>query len=258
MPRFAANLSWLFTEHPFLERFGAARAAGFRAVEFPSPYEHPPADLAARLHESGLACVLFNLPMGDKARGDFGIACRPGREAEFREGVERAIGYARALRVPRVNCIAGTRRDGDDPAALRATLVANLRHAARRLAAAGVELVIEPINARDVPGFLLPRAGEAARLIGEVDDPNLGLQCDLYHTAMMGDDAAGVLEALRPVIRHIQFADVPGRGEPGSGTLDLAGLFARIDAGGYRGWVSAEYRPSRRTEETLGWVSESA
>ena len=258
MPRFAANLNWLFTEHPFLDRFAAARAAGFAAVEFPSPYEHPAAAIAARLRDEGLRCVLFNLPMGDKAAGDFGIACRPGREAEFRAGVARAIEYATALEVPRLNCIAGTIRAGEDAARLRATLVANLRHAARELAAARIELVIEPINARDVPGFLVPRSPGAAELIAEVGDGNLGLQCDLYHTAMMDDPCEAILEGLRPVIRHIQFADVPGRGEPGTGNLDLPALFCRIDASGYAGWVGAEYRPSRRTEETLAWMSETA
>lgn len=253
MPRFAANLNWLFTEHAFLERFAAARSAGFRAVEFPSPYEHPAAEIAARLRDNALECVLFNLPMGDRARGDFGIACRPGREGEFREGVARAIEYARALGAPRVNCIAGTAADGEDRAALERTLVGNLRFAARALREAGVELVIEPINTHDVPGFLVPRAPQAARLIAAVGDANLGLQCDLYHTAMMGDDCARVLDTLAPVIRHIQFADAPGRGAPGSGRLDLPGLFAAIDRGGYAGWVSAEYRPAGRTVESLHW-----
>lgn len=258
MPRFAANLSWLFTEHPFLERFAAARAAGFEGVEFPSPYAHPAAEIAARLREHDLQCVLFNLPMGDKARGDFGIACRPGREDEFHAGVAQAIGYARALGAPRVNCIAGTFREGDDRAALRSTLARNLAHAARELAKAGVELVIEPINSRDVPGFLVPRAGDAAEVIAQVGEPNLGLQCDLYHTAMMDDEGSRVLDTWRALIRHIQFADAPGRGEPGTGELDLPALFRRIDASGYKGWVSAEYRPSRQTEETLDWMSDGA
>ena len=258
MPRFAANLAWLFTEHGFLDRFAAAREAGFGAVEFPSPYAHPPAELAARLRDNALACVLFNLPMGDRERGDFGIACRPGREAEFREGVAKALEYARALGAPRVNCIAGTQQPGDDPALLRRTLVGNLRYAARALADAGIGLVIEPINTSDVPGFFVPRSPQAAELIAEVADPGLGLQCDLYHTAMMGDDCATILDTLRPVIRHIQFADAPGRGEPGSGKLDLHGLFARIDASGYSGWVSAEYRPSSTTAQSLAWMSETA
>ena len=258
MPRFAANLQWLFTEHPFLERFGAARAAGFTAVEFPSPYEHPKEAIAGRLAEHGLECVLFNLPSGDKGRGDFGLGCRPGREAEFRAGVARAIDYAHALGVKQVNVISGKALEGDDPTELRRTLVANARYAARALAAEGLDLVIEPINSRDVPGFFVPTAPEGARVIEEVAEPNFFLQCDLYHTAMMGDDGARILEAWRPLIRHIQFADAPGRGEPGTGSIPLASLFERIDASGYAGWVSAEYRPSGHTEASLGWLRPAA
>jgi hydroxypyruvate isomerase len=254
MPRFAANLNWLFTEHAFLDRFAAARAAGFRAVEFPSPYEHPKEAIAERLGEHGLECVLFNLPSGDKARGDFGLGCRPAREDEFRAGVARAIEYAHALGVKQVNVISGRALEGDDPALLRRTLVANARFAARALAAEGLDLLIEPINSRDIPGFFVPTSPEGARVIEEVAEPNFFLECDLYHTAMMGDDPARILEEFRPVIRHIQFADAPGRGEPGTGKMPLASLFERIDASGYEGWVSAEYRPSVRTEDTLGWL----
>jgi hydroxypyruvate isomerase len=252
MPRFAANLQWLFTEHAFLERFGAARAAGFDAVEFPTPYEHPAAAIAERLREHRLACILFNLPSGDKSKGDFGIACRPGREAEFRDGVARAIAYARTLGCTRINCISGVALPGEDRAELRAVLLANLRYAAGELAAANIDFVLEPINDKDVPGFLVPRSPQAASLIAEAG-VDVGLQCDLYHTAMMGDDPAGTLRALQPIVRHIQFADAPGRGEPGTGRLDFPALFRHIDALGYAGWVSAEYRPSRRTEETLAW-----
>jgi hydroxypyruvate isomerase len=202
--------------------------------------------------------VLFNLPSGDRNRGDFGIACRPERESEFRAGVGRAIGYARTLGVRQVNCISGRIGTGEEREALMRTLTGNLRYAAREFRAAGMDLLIEPINTHDVPGFLVPTSPEAARLIEEVGEPNFFLQCDLYHTAMMGDDGAAILESLAPVIRHIQFADAPGRGEPGSGKVDLHGLFARIDASGYAGWVSAEYRPSVRTEDTLGWFARSA
>ena len=258
MPRFAANLHWLFTEHPFLDRFAAARRAGFRAVEFPSPYEHPPEVVAARAREAGVECILFNLPSGDRAKGDFGIACRPAREAEFREGVARAIAYAEALGCTRVNCIAGKAEAGDDAARLRAVLVANLDFAARELAKASIELVVEPINTHDVPGFFMPTSPEAAAIIAEVGSQNLGLQCDIYHTAMMGDDPADILQRLFPVIRHVQFADAPGRGEPGSGKIDLAALFRLLDRLAYRGWVSAEYRPSVKTEETLSWLRATA
>jgi hydroxypyruvate isomerase len=251
MPRFAANLGYLFTEHGFLDRFHAAAQAGLRGVEFAQPYAWPCAEIRARLDAHQLACVLVNLPMGDRAKGDFGVACRPGREAQFREGVALGIAYAHALGVPRLNCIAGTAAPGEDRAALRRTLISNLRFAAREFKAAVLELVVEPINTMDVPGFFLPRAPDVAEVIAEVAEPNVFLQCDLYHTAMMGDDPAAILERHWDVIGHIQFADAPGRHEPGSGTIDFAPLFAWIDARGYTGWVSAEYRPSRRTEDTL-------
>ena len=255
MARFSANLNWLFTEHSFLDRFAAARASGFEAVEFPSPYEHPADAVAERLERAGLKCILFNLPSGDKSKGDFGIACRPGREEEFREGVARAIKYAAALDCRRINCIAGKALPGEDRAELRERLLANLRYAARELRAVGIELVVEPINTYDVPGFLVARSPEAAELIAEVGEKNVGLQCDIYHTAMMEDDPAATLEALFPVIRHVQFADAPGRHEPGTGGLDLPPLFALLDRLGYDGWIGAEYGPSRRTEDTLGWMA---
>jgi hydroxypyruvate isomerase len=258
MPKFAANLNWLFTEHPFLERFGAAAAAGFRAVEFPSPYEHPAAEIRARLDAHGLECILFNVPSGDRTLGDFGIACRPERKAEFHAGVQQAIEYARVLGVRQVNVISGRVLEGDDPRSLDATLRANLRHAARAFAAEGLDLLIEPINSVDVKGFAVPRQDDGARLVRELAEPNFGLQLDLYHTAMMGDDGHAMLAKHREIVRHIQFADAPGRGEPGTGKLDLAGLFSDIDASGYAGWVSAEYRPSGRTEQSLHWMPRAA
>ncbi|QJR16213.1 hydroxypyruvate isomerase family protein [Usitatibacter palustris] len=254
MPRFAANLGFLFTEHDFLERFGAARRAGFAAVEFASPYDHPAQRVAERLEEHGLACALFNLPMGDRAKGDFGLACRPERIAEFRSGVARAIEYALALRCPRMNCVAGKQLPGEDAAVLRATLIDNITYAATELARAELELVVEPINSIDAPGFFLTRCSEGAALIAEVNAPNLALQCDLYHVAMMRDDPAATLDSLKSVIRHVQFADAPGRNEPGCGRLDFAALFAQLDRLGYAGWTSAEYRPSKRTEDTLVWM----
>ena len=253
MPRFAANIGFLFAEHDFLDRFAAAKSSGFEAVEFAVPYLHEARLLAAKLEENGLACVLLNLPMGDKSKGDFGIANRPERRDEFRDGVGLAIGYAQALGCPKMNCIAGTVKPGEDRADLRATLVDNLRFAAREFKAAKLDLVIEPLNTHDVPAFFMPRAKEATAIIAAVGADNLGLQCDLYHTAMMGDDPAATLRELRPAIRHIQFADAPGRGEPGSGRLDMPRLFAEIDATGYGGWVSAEYKPTRPTAETLSW-----
>jgi hydroxypyruvate isomerase len=254
MPRFAANLGWLFPERPFLERFGAAKRSGFDAVEFAVPYDHPAPAIAEQLREHSLECILFNVPSGNKANGDFGLACRPERVAEFRAGVGTALEYAAALGTRRINVIAGLERAGDDPRELHETFVANLRFAAGAMARAGIQTVMEPINSVDFPGYYFPRCAPAVALVKEVGAENFGLQCDLYHVAKMGDDPAATLEALWPVIRHLQFADVPGRGEPGTGALDLRALFAQIDRSGYAGWTAAEYRPSRTTEDTLGWM----
>ncbi len=254
MPRFAANLGWLYPEHAFLDRFSAAARDGFRAVEFRQPYDHPPGEIARRLRDNGLACVLINLPMGDRAKGDFGIACRPGREAEFRAGVAQGIEYAHALGVPRVNVISGVAKPGEDLEAMRAVLVSNLRLAAREFKAAGLDLVVEPINTHDTPGFLVPRQPDGIALIDAVGADNFGLQLDVYHTAMMGDEPAAMIRDCWPYVRHIQFADAPGRGEPGTGRIDFAPLFALIDELGYDGWVSAEYRPTRPTPETLSFM----
>jgi hydroxypyruvate isomerase len=249
--RFAANLGWLFTEHPFLDRFAAAARTGFRGVEFAQPYEYPSADVASRLRDNDLECVLINLPMGDKSKGDFGIACRPGREAEFRAGVARGIEYAHAIGVPKLNCISGRVLPGEDREAMRATLISNLRFAASEFKAEGLDLVLEPINTHDNAGFFVSRSPQAVAIIGEVGADNLFLQCDLYHTVMMGDDPAAILRECAPWIRHIQFADAPGRGEPGTGRIDFAPLFAQIDDMGYEGWISAEYRPSKPTPQTV-------
>jgi hydroxypyruvate isomerase len=247
--RFAANLGWLFKEHAFLDRFAAAARTGFRGVEYAQPYEFAASDVAARLRDNGLQCVLINMPMGGK--GEFGIANRPGREAEFRDGVARGIAYAHAIGAPKLNCICGTAKPGEDHEAMRATLISNLRFAAKEFKAAGLDLMLEYINSHDIAGFFVSRAGEAARIIDEVGAENLYMQCDLYHTVMMGDDPAAILREHRARIRHIQFADAPGRGEPGTGRIDFAPLFAQIDAMGYAGWVSAEYRPSKPTAETV-------
>ena len=254
MLRFAVNIAWLFEELPFLERFRAAREAGFTAVEFRSPYEHAPEDIARALRDNGQRCILFNLPMGDRAKGDFGLACRPGRESEFRESVARAIEYARVLQVPRVNCIAGLVHPGEDRAELERTLVENVRYAAGALAQAGVELLMEPVNTVDTPGYIAPRCTDVERMIERVASPAFALQFDLYHAAMMGDDLAVTFDTVRRHIRHIQFADAPGRGEPGTGKSPLAAMFARIASSDYRGFVSAEYRPTRETTRTLGWM----
>jgi hydroxypyruvate isomerase len=254
MPRFSANLHFLFTERPFLERFGAAARAGFRAVEFPDPYAHPLPELAARLREHALSCVLLNFPMGDRAAGDMGFACRPARAAEFRDSVERAVEAARALGCPRLNCMAGRRPPGVYPKELRATLIENLRLAGRTCAQAGLEVCLEPLNSADYPDIFLSGTEQAVEIMDAVGASNLRLQFDGYHLQTMGEDLAVTLERLLPLIGHVQIGDVPGRGEPGSGTIPYPALFALLDRLGYAGWVGAEYRPSRRTEETLGWL----
>ncbi|MCS6997233.1 MAG: hydroxypyruvate isomerase [Casimicrobiaceae bacterium] len=256
MPRFSANLSFLFTERPFLERFAAARAAGFAGVEYHSPYEHDLRTLCEALETHGLTQVLFNLPMGDRARGDFGIACLPGREAEFRDGVREAIRYALALDCPQVNAIAGVLPEGLSRAEAEAILVANLRWAAAELQIAGIRLLIEPINDRDVPGFALTTSAQAVALIEAVGSTNLFLQYDCYHMQRMEGDLCATIERLLPRIAHIQFADVPGRGEPGTGEIRFEHVFVHLDRIGYRGWVGAEYRPSRGdTFASLGWLA---
>jgi hydroxypyruvate isomerase len=251
MPRFSANLGFLFPEVDFLDRFAAAAAAGFKGVEFADPYSYPIEELRSRL--VGLDCVLFNLPMGQT--GEMGIACLPERTEEFRAGVPRALEIARALSCPRLNCIAGLAPPAADRARLRSTLARNLAWAARALAPDGITLLLEPINAIDRPGFLVDGCQLALEIIAEVGAPNLRLQLDLYHHHM----AAGrppPLERILPSVGHVQFADAPGRHEPGTGEVDLPALFHELDRLGYGGWVGAEYRPTRRTEETLGWLAQ--
>lgn len=255
MPRFAANLTLLFTELPFLERFAAARKAGFDGVEYLFPYDWAPDELAARLTAERLTQVLFNLPAGDWAAGERGIACHPDRTEEFRTGVEQALVYARALDCPRVNCLAGIAPAGLSPDECWSTLVDNVRWAADRFATAGRTLCVEAINSRvDIPGFLLDSSARAALLLRDVDRPNVKFQYDLYHMQIMEGDLIRTLERMLPQVGHIQFADNPGRHEPGTGEINLAGVFRAIDAMGYDGWVSAEYHPLSTTTEGLGWL----
>jgi hydroxypyruvate isomerase len=253
MPRFSANLNFLFPERPFLERFAAAAAAGFQAVEFPDPYSYDRDDLDARLRQHGLLCVLLNLPMGQRAQGEMGLACLPDRRAEFRAGVATAIETALHLRCPRMNCLPGRQPAGADPRELRATLIENLRFAAGEFSRAGLRLCVEPINTVDVPGFLISGSQQAADLLAEVGAENVELQYDCYHMRVMGDDLLPALTRFSSIIGHIQIGDVPGRHEPGSGEIPYPRLFQHLDRLGYAGWVGAEYRPSRRTEETLAW-----
>ena len=254
MPRFAANLSMLFTEVPLLERFGRAARAGFTAVELQFPYEQPAAVLREELVRHGLSMVLHNLPAGDWAAGDRGIAADPGRVAEFRAGVARAIEYATTLQVPRLNCLAGKLPPGVSAANARATLVVNLRHAAAALHEAGLTLLIEPINRFDVPGFVIQRSDDAVQLMDEVGAPNLKLQYDVYHQQRTEGELAATIERLLPRIGHIQVADNPGRHEPGTGEIHWPFLFAHLDRIGYEGHVGCEYKPAAGTEAGLGWM----
>ena len=256
MPKFAANLTMLFTELPFLERFGAARAAGFDAVEYLFPYDYPAGELAAQLRAHGLKQVLHNLPAGDWAAGERGIACHPDRIAEFREGVERAIGYAHALDCPQLNCLAGKLPDGVPRSDAHAVLVDNLRYAAARLGQTGLRLLVEPINPFDIPGFFLTRTDQALALIDEVGSDNLLLQLDLYHAQRSEGELAGTLSRHLARIGHIQLADNPGRHEPGTGEINYAFLFRHLDALGWKGFIGCEYKPRTTTAEGLAWLRE--
>jgi len=257
MPRFAANLSTLFTDVPLLERFERAARVGFSTVEMQFPYEAPAAELRARLQSNRLTMVLHNLPAGDFAAGDRGYACHPGREAEFRAGVAKAIDYATALGVPQLNCLAGKAPPGVDDALLRRTLVANLRYAAVALKAAGLKLLVEPINNHDIPGFWLNRTDKAISVIDEVGADNLFLQYDIYHAQRSEGELAATMSKYLDRIAHVQFADNPGRHEPGTGEINFPFLFAHLGRIGYRGFIGCEYMPAGRTEAGLGWLEQA-
>jgi hydroxypyruvate isomerase len=254
MPRFAANLTMLFNELEFLERFGAARRAGFRGVEYLFPYPYKKEELAGRLEEFGLTQVLHNLPAGDWGKGERGIACLPGREAEFRDSVGAAIEYAQALNCKQVNCLAGIAPAGADRDVLRATLVANLKFAAAQLQAAGIRLLLEPCNTRDIPGFFVNRSQQALDIIAETGSDNLFLQYDIYHMQIMEGDLTPTLLRNLKRIAHLQLADNPGRHEPGSGEINYPFLFHTLDEAGYPGWIGCEYKPAHGTVEGLGWM----
>jgi hydroxypyruvate isomerase len=254
MPRFAANLSFLFHEVPFEQRFARAAAAGFKGVEYFFPYALPAARIAGLLKDHGLSQVLFNLPAGDWEAGERGIATHPGRVEEFRASVARALDYACALGCPQVNCLAGIPPVGADPAQVRDTFVSNLHYAAEQARSAGVRMLSEPINSRDMPGFYLNRSAQAIELFDEAGSDNLYLQYDVYHMQVMEGDLAPTIERLLPRIAHMQFADTPGRHEPGSGEINFPFLFGHVDRLGYAGWMSAEYRPAAGTEAGLGWL----
>ena len=254
MPRLAANLTMMYTEHPFLDRYAAAARDGFSGVEFLFPYEFAAAELKSRLEAHGLTQALFNAPPGDWAAGERGIASLPGREGEFERGFDQALEYAAALGNRSLHVMAGLIRPEQDRAAHREAYLKNLAAAARAAASAGITVVIEPINTRDIPGFFLNRQDEAQAICAEVGAENLKVQFDIYHCQIVEGDIAVKLERDMPGIGHIQIAGVPDRHEPDLGELNYPYLFERIDALGYAGWIGCEYRPKAGTSAGLGWA----
>lgn len=254
MPRFAANLTMLYNETPFLERFKAAADAGFKAVEFLFPYDFPKEQVAAALKNNGLALALHNLPAGDWAAGERGIACHPDRVQEFRDGVEKAIDYAKALNCPQVNCLSGVLPKGVSADAARGVLVENLQYAAEKLAAEKIGLLLEPVNSHDIPGFFVDRPSFGFSLLDAAGARNLKLQYDIYHAQVMEGDLANTMTREFARIGHIQLADNPGRNEPGTGEINYPYLFRRLDELGYSGWIGCEYKPKTTTAEGLSWV----
>jgi hydroxypyruvate isomerase len=254
MPKFAANLTTLFTELPFLDRFAAARAAGFAAVECQFPYDYPAAEIRRRLDDNGLRMVLLNLPAGNWQAGDRGLACDPRRHREFRDSVAHALEYATLLGVPQVHCLAGLVPSGMDLRRARETYLYHIEYAASLCGPRGIRLLIEPINTVDMPGYFLSRTEQALDIIAACDNANLFLQSDIYHMHMMGEDVPAMLRRALPHIGHVQLADAPGRHEPGTGAIDYAGLFALLDELGYDGWIGCEYQPRAGTVAGLQWL----
>ena len=254
MPRFAANLSMMYNEVPFLERFGACAADGFDAVEFLFPYAHPAQQIRDELDRHGLQQVLFNAPPGDFEAGERGIASLPGREKEFREGIDRAIEYARALGCPRVHVMAGLIKREGEHFAQREIYVENLSWAAKRLGEAGLMTLIEPINTRDIPGYLLNTQADAHALVERLGHPNLKVQMDLYHCQIVEGDLAMKIRKYLSGVGHMQIAGVPQRHEPDLGEVNYPYLFALLDELGYDGWIGCEYRPRAATSAGLGWL----
>ena len=254
MPRFAANLSTLFTELPLLERFAAARRAGFEAVEMQFPYGQRAEVLAQHLQEHGLRMVLHNLPPGYFDAGERGLACLPDRVAEFRAGVHQGLVYAQALACPQVHCMVGRPPPGLHADEARACLLDNLRFAAEQARAAGIRLLLEPLNGHDMPGYFLRSVPQALELMDTLGEDNILLQFDIYHAQRTQGELAATLTQLLPRIGHIQLADNPGRCEPGTGEIRFDFLFDHLDALGYTGWIGCEYTPSTTTEQSLAWM----
>ena len=258
MAKFAANLSMLFTELPFLDRFEAAAKAGFKAVEFLFPYAWTAEEIKQRLDDHGLTLVLHNLPAGDWDAGERGIACHPDRVEEFRAGVVKAIAYAKVLGVGQLNCLAGKAPAGVSDPVLHQTLVDNLKFAANALQAAGLRLLIEPINSFDIPGFYLNFTSQALSILDEVGADNAFVQYDIYHAQRMEGELAATMQKHLARIGHIQLADNPGRNEPGTGEINYPFLFKHLQRIGYSGWIGCEYKPATTTEAGLGWLQQAA
>lgn len=254
MPKFAANLNWLFTDLPMLDRFVAAKKAGFDAVEYMFPYDYDINDLVKELEDSNLVQALHNMPPGNWEAGDRGIGCQPDRVDEFRDTVGMAISAATALRCPKVNCLAGLTPAGSNAEELEETFVSNLRYAAAEFAKHDLQLVIEAINTKDMPGFYLTTSKQAFDIMDKVGAPNLLFQYDIYHMQVMEGDLASTLAANLDRIGHLQLADNPGRHEPGTGEINYPFLFEHIDKIGYNGWIGCEYKPATETLEGLRWL----
>ncbi|HVR04363.1 MAG TPA: hydroxypyruvate isomerase [Polyangia bacterium] len=254
MPKLCANLTFMFNEVEFLDRFDAAAKAGFKGVEYLAPYVAPAAQIGDRLSKAKLTQVLFNLPAGDWAAGERGMAVDPRRVGEFQDGVGKAVEYAKALSCKQVNCLAGIAPKDVAPEKMRDTLIANLRFAADRLAGEGIKLLVEPINTRDIPGFYMTHTQQALDVIQAVGSSNLWLQYDIYHMQIMEGDLAMTIEKNLSRIGHMQLADNPGRHEPGTGEINYGFLLPRIDELGYQGWIGCEYKPAAETNAGLGWI----
>jgi len=256
MPKFSANLTFLFTELPFMERFEAAAKAGFKAVEYMAPYPYLADELQAALKAHDLVQALFNLPAGDWDNGERGTACVPGREAEFKEGVTQAIAYAKVLDCKKINCLSGKLPQGVSRDVATATMIGNLKYAAAELKREGIMLVTEPINSFDIPGYFVNRTNEALAILDAVGSDNLFVQYDVYHAQRMEGELGSTLKNQLARIGHIQIADNPGRNEPGTGEINYAWVLKHIDAIGYDGWVGCEYKPKTTTVDGLGWMRE--
>ena len=254
MPRFAANLSMMFNEYEFPARFSAAAKAGFKAVEFLFPYDYSPLEVAQWLKESQLQNILFNLPPGDWANGERGIAALPGREEEFRRGVDKAIEYALALGTPQLHMMAGLVAANGDMAQYRKTYLANMKYAAQALAKHGLNLLIEPINTRDMPGYFLSTQSQAHELRTECGESNIKVQMDFYHAQIMEGDLAETFKKYFKDIGHTQIASVPKRNEPDDGEVNYDYIYRLLDEMGYQGWIGCEYRPKGKTEDGLAWL----